>query len=59
MTEQATAWTGKASKGGGVREDGDRRETKHQTCWNGDGEATQGRQTAARQTTCDVVQVSG
>lgn len=38
MTEQATAWTGKASKGGGVREDRDRRETMHQTCWNRVGE---------------------
>jgi len=38
VTEQATAWTGKASKGGGVREDRDRRETKHQTCWNRLGE---------------------
>jgi len=45
VTEQATAWTGKASKGGSVREDGDRREAKHQTCWNGDGE----RHSAVRQ----------
>jgi hypothetical protein len=39
VTEQAAAWTGKASKGGGVREDEDRRETARQSCWNRAGES--------------------
>lgn len=39
VTEQAAAWTGKASKGGGVREDEDRRETARQSCWNRAGKS--------------------